>query len=192
MQREQVLEHALGVLELHGLSPEISLEMMAGDTSCSATDLRRFWPDREALLYDALRYHGEQIDAWRHQLLHDTSLSAQQKLLRRFDTLSEYVSNQRYPGCLFIAACSFYPDPGHPVHCLAERQKQASWQHTHDLLSELEVDNPALVAGQMELIMEGCLSRLLVKRHPQDIETARMLAEDLLTLALCRKNGALG
>jgi AcrR family transcriptional regulator len=40
-------------------------------------DLKRFWPDREALLYDALRYLSQQVDAWRRQLLLDETLSAE-------------------------------------------------------------------------------------------------------------------
>ncbi|MGF7446409.1 TetR family transcriptional regulator, partial [Klebsiella michiganensis] len=101
------------------------------------------------------------------------------------------VSNHRYPGCLFIAACTFYPDPQHPIHQLAEQQKQASLAYTHELLSQLEVDDPAMVAKQMELIVEGCLSRLLIKRSQTDVDTARRLAEDILRFAQCRMGGAL-
>ncbi|HBH65127.1 MAG TPA: transcriptional regulator, partial [Erwinia persicina] len=68
MQREQVLEQALNVLEQHGLAATTSLAMMAGELDCSEQELQRFWPDRDALLYDALRYHGQQIEAWRRQL----------------------------------------------------------------------------------------------------------------------------
>lgn len=191
MQREQILEHALNVLEQSGLAATTSLTQLAGATGLEAEQLTRFWPDRDALLYDALRYHGQQIDVWRRQLLLDDSLSAGQKLLARYQVLADAVNNKRYPGCLFIAACSFYPQPEHPIHQIAELQKQASWQFTHQLLSELETDNPAGVAHQMELILEGCLSRLLVKRQVEDVETARCLAEDVLNFALCRKNGAL-
>lgn len=191
MQREQVLEHALNVLEQSGLAATPSLTLMAGKLDCTETELQRFWPDREALLYDALRYHGEQVDVWRRKLLLDDSLNAEQKLLARYQVLAEAVKNQRYPGCLFIAACSFYPQADHPIHQIAELQKQASWHFTHELLTLLEMDNPALVAHQMELILEGCLSRLLVKRKVQEVEIARSLAEDVLSIALCRKNGAL-
>lgn len=191
LQREQVLEHALNILEKRGLAATTSLIMLAGECGCSEEELQRFWPDREALLYDALRYHGEQIDIWRRKLLLDDDLSAGKKLLARYCVLEEAVKNQRYPGCLFIAACSFYPQSDHPVHQLAEQQKKASWQYTHDLLDSLEIENPTLVAHQMELILEGCLSRLLVKRQVQEVETARRLAEDVLNIALCRKNGAL-
>lgn len=191
MQREQVLEQALNVLEQHGLAATTSLAMMAAELDCSEQELQRFWPDRDALLYDALRFHGQQIEVWRRQLLLDESLSARQKLLARYQVLADAVNHQRYPGCLFIAACSFYPQPDHPIHQVAERQKQASWQFTHQLLSELGTDNPEGVAHQMELILEGCLSRLLVKRQVEDVETARCLAEDVLNFALCRKNGAL-
>lgn len=191
MQREQVLEHALNVLERHGLSATTSLAMLAVEINVPLEQLQRYWPDRDALLYDALRFHGQQIDTWRRQLLLNETLSAEEKLMTRYQVLSESVNNGRFPGCLFISACSFYPQADHPIHQIAEQQKRASWQYTHELLSQLQADNPALVAEQMELILEGCLSKLLVKRSAQDVETARRLAEDVLRFAMCRKNGAL-
>ena len=189
--REDVLAEAIKILEIEGIA-NTSLEMVAERVSCPTSDLKRFWPDREALLYDALRYLSQQVDAWRRQLLLDETLSAEQKLLARYAALTTCVSNQRYPGCLFIAACTFYPDPQHPIHQLAEQQKQASLAYTHELLTQLEVDDPEMVAKQMELIVEGCLSRLLVKRSQTDVDTARRLAEDILRFAQCRMGGALG
>lgn len=61
MLREQILEHALNVLEQNGLAAA-SLDQLATETGLSAEQLQRYWPDREALMYDALRYHGQQID----------------------------------------------------------------------------------------------------------------------------------
>lgn len=188
--REDVLAEAIRILEIEGIA-NTSLEMVAERVSCPTSDLKRFWPDREALLYDALRYLSHQVDAWRRQLLLDDTLSAEQKLLARYSALTTCVSNQRYPGCLFIAACTFYPDAQHPIHQLAELQKQASLAYTHELLSQLEVDDPEMVAKQMELIVEGCLSRLLIKRSQTDVDTARRLAEDILRFAQCRMGGAL-
>ena len=186
--REDVLAEAIKILEIEGIA-NTSLEMVAERVSCPTSDLKRFWPDREALLYDALRYLSQQVDAWRRQLLLDDTLSAEQKLLARYSALTTCVSNQRYPGCLFIAACTFYPDAQHPIHQLAEQQKQASLAYTHELLTQL--DDPEMVAKQMELIVEGCLSRLLIKRSQTDVDTARRLAEDILRFAQCRMGGAL-
>ncbi|WP_410038007.1 transcriptional regulator [Klebsiella quasipneumoniae] len=190
MLREDVLAEAIKILEIEGIA-NTSLEMVAERVSGPTSDLKRFWPDREALLYDALRYLSHQVDAWRRQLLLDDTLSAEQKLLARYSALTTCVSNQRYPGCLFIAACTFYPDAQHPIHQLAEQQKQASLAYTHELLTQLEVDDPEMVAKQMELIVEGCLSRLLIKRSQTDVDTARRLAEDILRFAQCRMGGAL-
>ena len=188
--REDVLAEAIKILEIEGIA-NTSLEMVAERVSCPTSDLKRFWPDREALLYDALRYLSHQVDAWRRQLLLDDTLTPEQKLLARYGALTQCVSNHRYPGCLFIAACTFYPDPRHPVHQLAEQQKQASLAYTHELLTQLEIDDPAMVAKQMELIIEGCLSRLLIKRSQADVDTAQRLAEDILRFAQCRAGGAL-
>ncbi|BDH47482.1 transcriptional regulator [Salmonella enterica subsp. enterica serovar Choleraesuis] len=191
MQREEVLEHALEILELNGLA-NATPAMVASHAGMELTDLQRFWPDHEALLYDALRYHSEQIESLRRQLFHDKSRSPQQKILARYETLGGCVDKKRYPGCLFIAACGFYPDRDHPIHQLAERQKRAAWEFTHELLTQLGVDDPAMVAAQLELVLEGCLSRLLVKHNRADVETASRLAEDILRIAQCRAGGAFG
>ncbi|MEL7884117.1 division control transcriptional repressor DicD [Serratia marcescens] len=190
MQREHVLDTALGLLEQQGLATA-TLEMLAEKLDVQPGDLKRFWPDREALLYDCLRYHGQQIDTWRRQLLLDENLSPQQKLLARYDVLAEYVQQDRYPGCLFIAACSFFPETDHPIHQLAEQQKLTSLELTRELLREMDADDADMVAQQMELIQEGCLSKLLVKRQLHDVSVAKRLAEDILQVAQCRRNGAL-
>lgn len=190
MQREHVLDTALGLLEQQGLATA-TLEMLAEKLDVQPGDLKRFWPDREALLYDCLRYHGQQIDTWRRQLLLDENLSPQQKLLARYDVLAEYVQQNRYPGCLFIAACSFFPETDHPIHQLAEQQKLTSLELTRELLRDMDADDADMVAQQMELIQEGCLSKLLVKRQLQDVSVAKRLAEDILQVAQCRRNGAL-
>ncbi|GAB7215384.1 hypothetical protein OS42_19950 [Dickeya oryzae] len=113
------------------------------------------------------------------------------KLLERYQRLQDAVSQHRFPGCLFIAACSAYPDPLHPIHQIAEQQKQASYQYTKAVLEELETDDTDMVALQLELILEGCLSKLLVKRQLSDVTVAKRLAEDVLRVAMCRKHGAL-
>lgn len=92
---------------------------------------------------------------------------------------------------MFIAACTFYPDSTHPIHQLANQQKRAAHDFTHELLTTLEIDDPAMVARQMELVLEGCLSRMLVNRSQADVDTAQRLAEDILRFAQCRQGGAL-
>lgn len=191
VQRELVLSQVLGLLEQQGLATT-TLDKLAPQLDISKEELIRFWPDREALLYDSLRYHAQQIDTWRRQLLLDETLSARDKILARYHVLAECVQQQRYPGCLFIAACSFFPEDDHPIHLLAEQQKAASYAFTLALLQDIDMDDPEMVAHQMELVLEGCLSRLLVKRQLHDVETARRLAEDILQIARCRRNGALG
>ncbi|MBC8950575.1 MULTISPECIES: division control transcriptional repressor DicD [Xenorhabdus] len=189
MQREYVLSHVLNLLEQHGLSA--TLETLLNPIDIDISHIKHFWPDREALLYDCLRHHSQQIEIWQRQTLLNEALSPEQKLLARYDALKEKVQEQHYPGCLFIAACNAFPDVDHPIHQLAELQKQNSFHYTEELLQQLDIDDSKQVAQQMELILEGCLSKLLVKRDLEDVITAKILAQDILTIAKCRKNGAL-
>lgn len=190
MQREDVLGEALQLLEQEGIA-STTLEMVAERVDRPLDELRLYWPDSEALLYDALRYLSQQVDTWRRQLMLNEEMSAEEKLLARYPALTNCVTHNRYPGCLFIAACTFYPDAEHPIHQLANQQKQAAYQFSHELLTQLEVDDPTMVAKQMELVLEGCLSRMLVNRSQTDVDTAHRLAEDILRFAKCRQGGAL-
>ena len=187
VSQEQVHEQILLILEQQGLAVTGNLKQQLQHRGITADEAL----SEEILLRDALEFHGRQIGEWRKQIEHNTELSQIQKLLMRYTLLEEHVQRGRFPGCLFIAACSVFPAPHHPIHQVAEQQKQASWQYTHQNLIALELDNPTMVADQLELVLEGCLSKLLVKRNLQDIATARRLAEDILQMALCRQNGAL-
>jgi hypothetical protein len=82
----------------------------------------------------------------------------------------------------------FIPIPGINTS-VADQQKRAAHDFTHELLTTLEVDDPAMVAKQMELVLEGCLSRMLVNRSQMWIR--HRLAEDILRFAQCRMGGAL-
>ena len=189
MQREDVLNQALSLLENHGLL--MSEATLNDNLDIDPERLRIFWPTRNDLLYDCLRYHGNQIDIWQRRILLDESLSCEDKLLARYTALADRVRENRFPGCLFIAASSAFPDADHPIHQLSRQQKQSAFAFTTELLRELDIDDCDMVARQLELILEGCLSKLLISRSTDDIATARRLAEDVLTIARCRKNGAL-
>ncbi len=187
VSQEQVHEQVLLILEQQGLSATGSMKQQLEALGTALPEQI----SEETLLRDALEFHGRQVGEWREKIEQNPDLSLIQKLLMRYTLLEEHVRRGRFPGCLFIAACSAYPAPHHPIHQVAEQQKQASWQYSHHHLTELALDNPTMVADQLELVLEGCLSKLLIKRNLQDIATARRLAEDILQMALCRQNGAL-
>ena len=104
MQREDVLGEALKLLELQGIA-NTTLEMVAERVDYPLDELRRFWPDKEAILYDALRYLSQQIDVWRRQLMLDETQTAEQKLLARYQALSG-LSIYR---CLYVLSRSWPP-----------------------------------------------------------------------------------
>lgn len=189
MQREDVLGEALKLLELQGIA-NTTLEMVAERVDYPLNELRRFWPDKEAILYDALRYLSQQIDVWRRQLMLDETQTAEQKLLARYQALSECVKTTAIRAVCLSLPVRFIPIPP-PYSSTGRSAKSAAYDFTHELLTTLEVDDPAMVAKQMELVLEGCLSRMLVNRSHADVDTAHRLAEDILRFARCRRGGAL-
>ncbi len=64
VQREDILEKPFKLLETQVIRYYAG---NGGGARKSSTDtLQRFWPDKEAILYDALRYYlSQQVDIWR-------------------------------------------------------------------------------------------------------------------------------
>lgn len=106
MQREEVLNQALSLLENHGiLMPEITLIQ---NLNTDPARLRIFWPTHNDLVYDCLRYHGNQIDIWQRRVLLDESISGEDKLLARYTALAERVRENRFlAACLSLHAAPF-------------------------------------------------------------------------------------
>ncbi len=103
MQREDILGEALKLLETQGIA-DTTLEMVAERVNRPLDTLQRFWPDKEAILYDALRYLSQQVDIWRRQLLLDETLSAEQSYWHataRFRNVSVII--------VILVACSLPP-----------------------------------------------------------------------------------
>lgn len=57
MQREHIRDRALSLLEQRGFA-RVSLPMLADELALPLAQLSVYWPDREALHYDCLRYHA--------------------------------------------------------------------------------------------------------------------------------------
>lgn len=113
MQREDVLGQALQLLEIQGIA-STTLEMVADRIDYPLDELKRFWPDKEALLYDALRYLSQQVDIWRRQLMLNEELTTEQKLLARYTALTECVTNNRYQAVCLSPPAPTIRIPGTP------------------------------------------------------------------------------
>lgn len=191
MDKTMILNQALDLLEHNGLSADI-YTLLSQQAGVDKSQLGHYWQDNNALIYDCLAQHAAQIDEWHQQMLDNEALTPREKLLSRYDLLETRLEDKRFPGCLFMAACNTYPERTHPLHQLAESQKHHAQHFAYTLLTQLGIDNPDSVARQLELILEGCLSQLLVKGDHGAITTAKTLSDDIVLIALCRKNGALG
>lgn len=81
-----------------------TLEMVADGIDYPLDELKRFWPDKEALQV-TLRLSQPAGGYLALAAAVDEELTTGQKLLARYTALTECVTNNP-PGCLFIAACT--------------------------------------------------------------------------------------
>ena len=105
MSPEKTSEQVLHLLEQQGFAAAGTLKQQLHDAGMTVGEDT----DEEQLMRNALAFHGQQITGWRQAIHQDGSLTTEQKLLKRYELLSEHVQRGRFPGCLFIAEIGSAP-----------------------------------------------------------------------------------
>lgn len=83
----------------------------------------------------------------------------QKRLLAVFDWLGEWLESADFNGCAFIRAVAEFPDARARPHQVAAAHKQALVDFLTELARALEVREPARLARELALVMEGAIVR---------------------------------
>jgi hypothetical protein len=106
--------------------------------------------------------------------------SPKRRLLAVFDFLEALFGSRDFSGCAFIRAISEYPDTRHPVHQAAWAHKRAVRKMLVGLAKEAGVKNPAALADNFRLLIDGALVAAHATGQVTPARTARTAATELL------------
>lgn len=81
--------------------------------------------------------------------------SAREKLVAFFRALAGYITSPECFGCPFLNIVTEYPDPDYPGHKVALEHKESLRQRFRDLAEQAGARNPAVLADQLFLLMDG-------------------------------------
>ena len=108
---------------------------------------------------------------------------SRQRILAVFDWLADWVRSPGFHGCLFIKAAGEYPEAGDRPRQVAEAFKAGCRELLEGLCGELGINDPARLARQLHLLMEGALVLAFLERDPTSATDARDAAEILIAAA---------
>jgi AcrR family transcriptional regulator len=156
--RERVLAAASTLFATRGINAT-TMEDVAAQAPVSKRTLYAHFPTKDDLVLAQLRDLAESGETL-HAVLTRTGLPVRDRLLAMFDIPAPVAGPVR--GCPFVDAAAEFPAPDSAVHGYARAQKLLMLRLVTDLVAELGVAEPALLAEQLVTLADGAASRAMV------------------------------
>lgn len=167
----------------HGIRAT-GIDKVAAEAGVAPTTLYRLFASKDDLVAAYVEREGLQFQGWFTAAVDVPDLHPRERILAVFDALDEQVQPHLCRGCPFLMALAEFPDSAMPAHRHAVATKawvRSRFRELTDELAEITpVDDPAALADQLMLVMEGVYASTQALGAAGPPRQARALAEMLL------------
>jgi AcrR family transcriptional regulator len=149
----------------------VGVDTIAAEVGISKRTLYNYFPSKDDLIVAYLTRRLQPTQA--------SELPPVEQILGVFERLERSFASVTFRGCPFVNAVAELKEPGHAANriALAFKEQRCSW--FRDLLKQLDVDRPDVLAVQLQILVDGAISATLVRGDPK---VARMAGEAARTL----------
>jgi len=116
-----------------------------------------------------------------------TELSKAENEVQRFERMERLMSAGGFRGCPYVNAVTEIGDRKHAATAIAIRFKEERLEWYRALLERMGARDPAAVALQLQILVEGAIASFLVREDPGIARAARNAAAVLLDAAVAPK-----
>ncbi|WP_104180665.1 TetR/AcrR family transcriptional regulator [Arthrobacter sp. B0490] len=153
--RERLLASATRLFDENSIR-SVSADKVIADAGTTKVTFYRHFPSKDELV---VAYLDAQLGRLQHALAaeRETGRDACAVLLRLAAANGDVACRPGFRGCTFINAAAEYPAEGNVVRAAVGRYR--AWLHgvVADLLDELGVDRPGVVADQLVMLRDGAM-----------------------------------
>lgn len=178
--REHVLAVAHELFYWQGVRA-VGVDKVAAEAGVAPTTLYRLFASKDELIAAYVERADHAYREWFTEATRADGRSARDRILALFDALIAQIQPATCRGCPFLMTLAEYPDADVAGHRQAVATKR--WVHARlrELTRELpRVDDPALLADHLTLIMEGAYASVQALGIDGPARQARVLAEAIL------------
>lgn len=164
--KDKLFQTAARLFYQHGYRAT-GVDTIAAESGIGKMTLYRHYPSKDDLIVAYL--HDSDKDFWNHfEQLTRSAPTPREKLLAFFRGLRDYVNTPDCYGCPFLNVAAEYPETDYPGHQAALEHKQSVRAWFRQLASEAGAKNPAVLADQLFLLMDGAYtaSRMYGAENP--------------------------
>ncbi|MGN9777584.1 TetR/AcrR family transcriptional regulator [Micromonospora sp. H33] len=183
--RERILRTADELFYRHGLRG-VGVDRVIAESGVAKATLYGNFPSKDQLAAEYLRRRDR---AWTDSLKQAAAAGGTDpaaQLSAMFDALNSLYRSEDFQGCAFFQAM-MESEPGTPQYEVAVNHKRAVRQWVQDLAAAAGADDPARLAQQLTLLIDGALVAARVEKDPGLATAAAEAARALIRQHGCHR-----
>lgn len=178
--REKLIAAGLDLFYQHGFHA-LGLDRILDAVGTTKTTFYKYFESKEALALACIERRDERWRKRLPQLLRERGGEDPIDQLRAvWGVWRDWFDNIHFNGCLFIHACSEFPDPNDPCHQAAWANVDALRGIVRDLAKQAGLTDPDAFAQEYGLLMQGAIIMEVIDRRNTAADTAGRVGEMLI------------
>jgi AcrR family transcriptional regulator len=181
--RDRILRTATELFRQEGIVA-VGVNRIVGEAEVAPMTLYRQFGSKDGLVAAALEHWGTW---WLHLLAEALDRRGDDPRSRfdgLWDTLEEWVATDGFRGS-FIAngTAELRSEPDHPAQPVIAAHRRALRQLLEDLAKAAGADDTAVLAAQLQVLVDGAIAAAAIDRDPTAVRDARELARAAVSAA---------
>ena len=179
--RERILDTAIQLFSRIGVNV-VGVDRIVTEANVAPMTLYRHFDSKDELIAAALEQWSAQWLQWLHDEIEGRGVDPTARFNGLLDALQESLASQEHGGALVTsAATEIRGEPNHPARKVITEHRAELRQVLEGLAKQVGVNDPARLAGQLQIIIDGFVVGTLIDRH-RPITSLRALANAALSL----------
>jgi len=161
----------------------VGIDTLLAEAGVAKMTLYNHFASKEELIVAVIEQLDREVQDALQAATAAAGRSPGKRLQAVFDWLEAWFNSDDFKGCAFIRALSEYPEPDHPIHQAAWRNKQALNALFRQIATESGARHPAELANALSLLVDGAILSAHATGSAASAATARTVAASLLKQA---------
>lgn len=179
--QQKILATAEALIYQNGIHAT-GMDLLVKTSGVARKSIYRHFENKDDVAAAALKARDVRWLAWFRQEC-DKADSPEARILGMFTALKSWFQSEGYRGCAFINSAGEVGDPADPIRQIARNHKHKLLDYTLELTEQLDVEQPADLARQLLILMEGAITLSRVMGDLDAADTAKDVAKLLLEQA---------
>ncbi len=182
-KREQLVEAATRLFCRDGFHAT-GVDRILKEAGVAKMTLYKHFKSKDDLIIEVLQARSAAFRGWMIDEIERRAATPRERLLVLFDVLDDWIHQPEFRGCTFVNAVAEFGDPTTAPHRAAAEHKHIIGAHVRDLAAAAGARDPARLAEELMLLIEGSISLANVAGRKSAARRAKAAAEVLIDNAL--------